>query len=286
MICKRLTPNERPKFPKRAVITAGMPYGNKNLHFGHVGGMFIHADIFARFLRDRIGKDNVIFLSGTDCYGSAIVESYRKLQEVGYEGSLEEYVSCNHEKQKKTLENYGISLNFFGASALGEAGITHKCISAKVFRTLYENRYIRKLSVPQFYDEEKKMFLKLLSVSGVGAKMAINVLSGMSIKDLALAIASSDVKTLSKIKGLGKKTAERIIVELRESVLPDKNDISAVGSVAEAIQAFSADGDNAITALMTLGYTKAVAASAVNKAVAGGADTLEKIIADALRSLA
>lgn len=134
--------------------------------------------------------------------------------------------------------------------------------------------------------EEKKMFLKLLSVSGVGAKMAINVLSGMSIKDLALAIASSDVKTLSKIKGLGKKTAERIIVELRESVLPDKNDISAVGSVAGVTQAFSVDGDNAITALMTLGYTKAVAASAVNTAVAGGADTLEKIIADALRSLA
>lgn len=45
-----------------------MPYGNKDLHFGHVGGMFIHADIFARFLRDRIGKENVIFVSGTDCY--------------------------------------------------------------------------------------------------------------------------------------------------------------------------------------------------------------------------
>ena len=43
-----------------------MPYGNKNLHFGHVGGMLIHADIFARFLRDRIGKNNVIFLSGTE----------------------------------------------------------------------------------------------------------------------------------------------------------------------------------------------------------------------------
>ena len=85
MICKRLNLNERPIFPKRAIITAGMPYGNKNLHFGHVGGMFIHADIFARFLRDRIGKDNVIFLSGTDCYGSPIMESYRKLQEEGYE---------------------------------------------------------------------------------------------------------------------------------------------------------------------------------------------------------
>lgn len=66
MICKRLTEKERPTFPKRAVITAGMPYGNKNLHFGHVGGMLIHADIFARFLRDRIGKNNVIFLSGTE----------------------------------------------------------------------------------------------------------------------------------------------------------------------------------------------------------------------------
>ena len=60
MINKRLTLNERPTFPKRAIITAGMPYGNKNLHFGHVGGMFVHADIFARFLRDRIGKANVI----------------------------------------------------------------------------------------------------------------------------------------------------------------------------------------------------------------------------------
>ncbi len=166
MICKRLTSNERPAFPKRAIVTAGMPYGNKDLHFGHVGGMFIHADIFARFLRDRIGKDNVIFLSGTDCYGSPVMESFRKLQEEGYEGSLENYVYGNHEKQKKTLESYGISLDFFGASALGEAGMIHRQVSAKVFHTLYENGYITKLSVPQFYDEEKKMFLNGRQVIG------------------------------------------------------------------------------------------------------------------------
>ena len=65
MFSKRIMKDERPVFPKKAVVTAGMPYGNKNLHFGHVGGMFIHADIFARFLRDRIGKENVIFVSGT-----------------------------------------------------------------------------------------------------------------------------------------------------------------------------------------------------------------------------
>ena len=54
---------ERPQFPERAIITAGMPYGNKELHLGHIGGVFVHADAFARFLRDRIGKDNVIFVS-------------------------------------------------------------------------------------------------------------------------------------------------------------------------------------------------------------------------------
>jgi len=166
MYNKRLMKNEKPVFPKRAVITAGMPYGNKNLHFGHVGGMFVHADIFARFLRDRIGKENVIFVSGTDCYGSPILESYRKLKEAGYEGSMEEYVASNHESQKKTLADYGISLDYFGASALGEAGEIHKKVSAEVIHMLYKNKYIRKLSVPQFYDEEKKVFLNGRQVVG------------------------------------------------------------------------------------------------------------------------
>ena len=49
-------PDSRPSFPARAVITGGMPYGNKNLHFGHIGGVFVPADFFARFLRDRIGR--------------------------------------------------------------------------------------------------------------------------------------------------------------------------------------------------------------------------------------
>ena len=71
-------PETRPEFPKRAVITGGMPYGNKTLHFGHIGGVFVFADVYARFLRDRIGEENVIFVSGTDCYGSPIAESYRR----------------------------------------------------------------------------------------------------------------------------------------------------------------------------------------------------------------
>ncbi|MGL5150912.1 MAG: class I tRNA ligase family protein [Clostridium sp.] len=166
MISKRLMKDERPVFPKRAVVTAGMPYGNKNLHFGHVGGMFVHADIYARFLRDRIGKENVIFVSGTDCYGSPILESYRKLKEEGFTGTIEEYVEKNHTSQKNTLESYEISLNLFGASALGRSGEIHQEVSNWLFDELYEKGYIKKYSTPQFYDEELDVFLNGRQVVG------------------------------------------------------------------------------------------------------------------------
>ena len=78
-----LNSRERVEWPARAVVTAGMPYGNKPLHFGHIGGVFVPADAFARFLRDRIGAENVRFVSGTDCFGSPINEGYRKLKEAG-----------------------------------------------------------------------------------------------------------------------------------------------------------------------------------------------------------
>ena len=71
-----------------------------------------------------------------------------------------------------------------------------------------------------FSKEEKSMFLKLISVSGVGPKMGITILSAMPLKDLAFIIASQDVKSLSKVKGLGKKTAERIILELKDKIKP------------------------------------------------------------------
>lgn len=66
--------------------------------------------------------------------------------------------------------------------------------------------------------QEKKMFLNLISVSGIGPKMAIGILSGVSARNLASAVVSNDVKLLTKIKGLGKKTAERIVLELKEKV--------------------------------------------------------------------
>ena len=133
----------RPKFPKRAVITAGMPYGNKELHFGHIGGVFVHADTYARFLRDRIGKENVIFVSGTDCYGSPILEHYRKLvSDGGFEGTIDEFVLHNHNLQKEVLKAYNIDINLFAASSIGRAAEIHREFSLDFINKLYSNGHL------------------------------------------------------------------------------------------------------------------------------------------------
>ena len=131
---------------------------------------------------------------------------------------------------------------------------------------------------------EKEMFLKLVSVSGVGPKLGMTVLSGMNLNDLALAIAQSDVKTLSRIKGLGKKTAERIIIDLREAL--SDVPLSPVGGKAAPSLALGTDGDNAVLALVSLGYTKSEAASAVAKSLESGVSGLENLIVDSLRRFA
>ena len=156
----------RPDFPKRAVITAGMPYGNKELHFGHVGGVFVHADIFARFLRDRLGGENVIFVSGTDCYGATIETGYEQAVSDGFEGSLDDYVRRNHQRQKETLAQYQISLDLFAASALGEAGEIHAALSAEIFDRLHENGVLGLEQTMQFYDGDKGVFLNGRQVTG------------------------------------------------------------------------------------------------------------------------
>ena len=159
--------NDRPSWPRRAIVTAGEPYGNKGLHFGHVGGVFVPADFFARFLRDRLGRENVIFTSGTDCYGSPIMESYRKLKEnEGYDKSIGEYVESNHSRQAATLNNYNISCDIYGGSGLEPAAQIHNEVTAEIIERLHEQGTISKRSTLQFYDAKAGTFLNGRQVIG------------------------------------------------------------------------------------------------------------------------
>ncbi|MDC7220108.1 MAG: class I tRNA ligase family protein [Spirochaetales bacterium] len=161
------TKENRPVFPQRAVITGGMPYGNKPLHLGHIGAVFVQADIFTRFMKDRIGEENVIFVSGTDCYGSPIVEYYRKGKEAGeIEGSIEDFVMASHEKQKEALKAFGVSPSLYGTSAFGRAGEIHKELGERILKGLHEKGHLKKLSFPQFYDPEAGVFLNGRQVVG------------------------------------------------------------------------------------------------------------------------
>ncbi len=163
---QRMSEN-RPAFPKRAVITGGMPYGNKELHLGHVGGVFVHADTYARFLRDRIGDENVIFVSGTDCYGSPILEHYRQLVNAGaFEGTIDEFVSMNHNRQKEVLKKYNVSLNLFAASGIGRAAEIHSRVSSEFITNLYTKGHLSKMTTSQFYDPELDVFLNGRQVVG------------------------------------------------------------------------------------------------------------------------
>ncbi len=129
--------------------------------------------------------------------------------------------------------------------------------------------------------EERDLFNKLITVSGIGPKVAITILSGLSISDLIVAISNQDVKLLSKIKGLGKKTAERLCLELK-----DKLNILDAG-IGDNDNNFDANYDEyavqmATDTLISLGINKNEAYMLARSNAANSA-TAEEIISKSLR---
>ena len=129
-------------------------------------------------------------------------------------------------------------------------------------------------------NEEKDLFNLLISISGIGAKVAIGVLSGMKISELIVAIGMEDIATISKIKGLGKKTAERIVLELKDKVNP----LFYASSQSFEYQAENSNVNDAVELLVSLGMTKADALSTA-RANAKPDDSVEEIVTKSLRSL-
>ena len=144
---------------------------------------------------------------------------------------------------------YKIFMSNIAIAALGETGNIVKV------HTYY---YVREDNISLYgfaTKEELKMFELLISVSGVGAKSAISMLSAISPSDFAMAIISDDVTSLKKVPGIGAKTAQRIILELKDKL---KNDEIAESSNEEVTTFVSKSEttDEAVAALQILGYTK------------------------------
>jgi Holliday junction DNA helicase RuvA len=111
---------------------------------------------------------------------------------------------------------------------------------------------------------EKQLFEKLMTVSGIGAKLAITILSGMAADEMAGAIRGNDLARLTRIPGIGKKTAERMVLELRDKLPP------TAGISAPTVPAMSATEEDVLSALMNLGYQRVAAEKVLVSVIKNG----------------
>jgi len=109
--------------------------------------------------------------------------------------------------------------------------------------------------------EERSIFTMLLDVSGIGPKLAQTILSGLPVAAMRDALVAGDLATLTRIPGVGRKTAERMVVELKDKVVK----MIPEGSVIPGQPALAGDGDEAVMALVSLGYNRYEARQAVSK---------------------
>jgi Holliday junction DNA helicase RuvA len=134
--------------------------------------------------------------------------------------------------------------------------------------------------------QEKEVFIRLMGVNGIGPRLAINILSGISAGELVATVRQEDVARLTVIPGVGRKTAERIIVELRDKLAG--LDITGESDLAAPQQTSTAILDDALSALLNLGYKRAMAQRAIEQAckLLQMNITLESVLQECLRSLA
>lgn len=175
------------------------------------------------------------------------------------------------------VENNGIGYEI-GVSAT----TLYDCCTPGEIVKIYTYLYVREdtFSLYGFSKlEEKTLFLRLIDISGVGPKLAMQILGGMDLNSLTVAIATGDIKTLSKIKGLGKKTAELIVVSMRDQVSAD------MASALSPLEKYAdKDQSEAVFALVSLGMSNTEAVKLVAE-IAKTTSGLENIIREALKRL-
>lgn len=131
-------------------------------------------------------------------------------------------------------------------------------------------------------EEERELFKLLISVNGIGPKMAMSILSGLSLSELKRAIVEGLLPVLTGISGVGKKTAERIIIELRERVVLDRRESASASIERETEDGITGD---AIRALIQLGYKKQNAKEAIQRVLKNSSEkvTIEELVRASLK---
>lgn len=134
---------------------------------------------------------------------------------------------------------------------------------------------------------ERELYLKLISVQGIGAKSGITMLSGMSADEIIVALRSNDLPRLTSIPGVGQKTAERLVIELRDKVGELSGDGAPLDAATRTALPADAVFEDALSALINLGYQKNPAEKALNQAAGEGTDiSVQKLLRRALQVLA
>ena len=154
--------------------------------------------------------------------------------------------------------------------------------------TVYTYTYIREdqLALYGFSSrDELALFKKLITVSGIGPKAGLSLLSVMNADDLRFAIVAGDVKSISRAPGVGKRTAERLVLELRDkldSIVLPASELSGTEAIGAKGEGLSSDAADAVDALTALGYSRVDAMKAVKRAAETGAAGTEELLKKAL----
>jgi Holliday junction DNA helicase RuvA len=168
-----------------------------------------------------------------------------------------------------------VSLNtFFGVPAAGEVVTLH-------------THFVVREDVQQLYgfgtQSERQLFRHLLKVNGVGPKMALAILSGMSANDFAICVHNNDIATLVKLPGVGKKTAERLLIEMRDKI--GDVDATAAGAAAGTRNGTPDISQEAESALIALGYKPTDAAKIISRVANESVSDAGQLIRLALKSM-
>lgn len=175
------------------------------------------------------------------------------------------------------VDNNGIGYNIQVSSSTASAVVMEKEVQIYTYMNVKENE----LSLFGFLTkEELNMFNLLISVNGVGPKSAVAMLGALSPSQLALAIATEDIKALSVGQGIGKKIAQRIALELKDKVGADT--ITTGIELVQKVDVATGERAEALSALMALGFTKNGAENAIKAVFVNGMAT-EEIISKALK---